>query len=349
MFCVECGKEKPIFKNGVCIDCYLKTHRFTQGPQYIDITVCPQCDSFKVKNTWVPDDFETVLRRCIRDTFRISKELTNVKISLEYTPHSKHNLCTVTISGCVDDHEITENHQVIIRENKTICNICSRRFGGYYEAILQIRRGKQKLLKKEREQLQVTVEHLVEQLRNKGNRGLFITDIGLEHSGIDVYLSEKGAAQTIAKKIHDQYGGEIKQSSKNIGMKDGRQVYRMTYRIRLPTYQKGDFLEHNNSYYYIVAIKANKVHSIELSTWVEKVFDGKDLQKACILGGNELVKNMIFVSQSKDEVQVMDSETYKTVELRKPKHVSFDSKMIQIVKLEERLFLVPEKKSTIDK
>ena len=71
---------------------------------------------------------------------------------------------------------------------------------------------------------------------------MFITDFAEERGGIDFYLSEKGSAYTIAKKLQERFGGEIKQSSKNVGMKDSRQIFRMTCLIRLPAYRKGDFI-----------------------------------------------------------------------------------------------------------
>ena len=89
------------------------------------------------------------------------------------------------------------------------------------------------------------VEGLVESMQDKGNRALFITDSKEEHGGLDFYLSDKGSALTITKKVQGKYGGSIKQSSKNIGMKDSRQVYRMTYLLRLPSFRKGDFISYS--------------------------------------------------------------------------------------------------------
>ena len=117
----------------------------------------------------------------------------------------------------------------------------------------------------------------------------------------------------------------------------------MTYLIRLPSYRKEDFISYNNSFYYISFISGNKAHVFELSNWTGKVFDKKEMQKASMLGGKELVKEMILVSQSKDEVQVMDPENYKTLDVKKPKGISFDSKMINIVRLGEQTFLLLEK------
>ena len=56
------------------------------------------------------------------------------------------------------------------------------------------------------------------------------------------------------KKILEQFGGEIKQSSSNVGMKDGRQMYRMSYSIRLPYFQRGDFISFDDLFYYISSI-----------------------------------------------------------------------------------------------
>jgi NMD protein affecting ribosome stability and mRNA decay len=71
------------------------------------------------------------------------------------------------------------------------------------------------------------------------------------------------------------------------------------------------------------------------------VIDGKDIQPSRIYGGKELIKEMIVVSQSKNEIQLMDSKTYTTVELRKPKTLSVDTTMVKTVKLDDSLFLVP--------
>ena len=45
--------------------------------------------------------------------------------------------------------------------------------------------------------------------------------------------------------------------------------------------------------------------------------DVKTISKANILGGQELITDMILVSQTKDEVQIMDSDTYKIQVLKK--------------------------------
>ena len=339
MFCVECGKEGPIFREGVCLSCYLKTHSFTRGPDEIDLPVCSHCSSYKYKSNWTSDLFGEVMRRVIKNKFQINRELKKIDINTECKEIKDGMMCKVYISGFIDGVEITDEHELFVHLRKTVCDVCSKKFGGYHEAIIQIRTDKRKITKNEIENIEKDVENLVEHLRAKGNRGLFITDIGEEHGRLDFYISDKQRAFIIVKKIQELYGGTIKQSSKNMGMKDSRQVYRMTYLLRLSSYKKDDFIKHDNSFYHVLSTQGNKVKIKNLSNWEITTLDVKTIQKAKILGGKELVKEMILVSEKKDEVQVMDPRTYEIKIIRKPKPVSFDSEKIKTVKFDNSFFL----------
>jgi nonsense-mediated mRNA decay protein 3 len=341
MFCVECGSEEPIFRDGVCRKCYLKTHTFTKGPKEIDLPICAHCSSYKYKNTWTSELFGDVIRRVIKNIFQISRELKDIDIVPECKEIKGNMSCKVFISGLLDNVEINEEHDLLVRLDKTVCDVCSKRFGGYHEAIVQIRAENRHLKKDELEQIGIFVENLVEDLRAKGNRALFITDIGEEHGGLDFYLSEKNAGIVIAKAIKDNYGGSIKQSSKNIGMRDGKQLYRITYLVRLPSFVKGDFLKIDSSYFSVISVHGNKVKMKNLESWEESTNDVKIIHKAKKEGGQELIKEMILISQTKEEIQVMDSKTYEIKIIRKPKPMNLESKTIKVIRIDERIFLMP--------
>ena len=170
---------------------------------------------------------------------------------------------------------------------------------------------------------------------------MFITDYDEKREGLDFFLSEKTTAFSIAKKIQEEYGGDFKQSASAAGMKDSRQVYRMTYLVRIPAYRKDDFFSVDDSFFHIISLHENKVRSMELSTWTEKVIDGKDIQPSRIYGGNELIREMIVVSQTPKDVQLMDPKTYATIEIRKPRAVPITTPMVNTVKLGGTVFLVP--------
>ena len=348
MFCVECGKEIDIFREGVCIDCYLKTHKFTDGPSIIDITCCPHCGNYKYKNMWVTEEFDIFIKRIIKNTFDIKRELENVQIDSICQEEKERINCKIIFTGKIDNVTIREEHDVYIRFKNYVCDVCSRRFGGYHEAIVQIRSDKRSLTKNELETLKAEVEKLVKDMYENGYRTLFIADIDEKHGGLDFFISDKSAANIITKKIFEKYGGEIKQSSKNIGMKDSKQLYRMTYLIRLPYFRKDDFILNKKSLYFVSSISSNKVHTMDISFWIEQIFEIRELDQAKVIGGLELAKEMILLSQTDKEVQVMDPVSYRTIEIRKPKDVFYDSKMIKVVKVDDSYYLFP-KNSTNDK
>ncbi len=343
MFCVECGKDEPIFRNGICLSCYLKHTQFSKGPTILDITLCPRCSSYKQKNTWVQEPFDDILKRHIKDVFSISPELKNVAIQTRCNEQDRIISCMVFISGFLEGHLITEQHPLTVRVRRSTCDVCSRMAGGYYEAIIQIRAEQRTFTNEELKTLRSAVETMVEQLRLSGKRGLFITDIDEKRAGLDFFLSEKATAFSIAKKIQEQFGGDFKQSASTAGMKDSKQVYRMTYLVRIPAYRKDDFFSIDHSYFVIISLHENKVRATDLSTWVEKVIEGKKIHPSRIYGGKELIREMIVVSQSKHDIQLMDSKTYITVEIPKPKTISIETSVVKTVKLENNLLLLPEK------
>jgi nonsense-mediated mRNA decay protein 3 len=337
---VECGNEGKIFKEGACINCYVKTHSFTKGPEIIELAECSHCGSYKFKNTWTNELFSDVIIRVIKNNFQISNELKKVNIETDCKELKSGRECKVIITGSIDGQEVSEEHNLFVKLKKNVCDVCSKQFGGYHEAILQIRADTRDISKEEFIDIKNTVQNLVEDLKLKGNRALFITDIAEEHSGLDFYLSERGAGLVIAKKIQELYGGEIKQSSKNIGMKDSKQIYRMTYLLRLPSYKKDDYVKVNNAYFQIIAVHGKKVHMLNLSNWDELSYDVKQIKNAVRLGGKELVKKAIVVSQTNEEIQVMDEKTYKIKIIKKPKEVIFKDKTVNIVKLNDNIFIV---------
>jgi len=305
--------------------------------------MCPRCSSYKYKNTWLQESFNDILKRYIKEAFTVSPELKHVEIQTQCKEQERILACMVFISGALEDQTITEQYPLTVRIRHNTCEICSREAGGYYEAILQIRAEQRTFTNAELKTLRSAVETMVGQYQESGKRGLFITDIDEKREGLDFFLSEKGTAFSIAKRVQEQFGGDFKTSASSAGMKDSRQVYRMTYLVRIPTYRKGDFFSFNKSFFSIVSLHTNKVRALELSTWTEKVIDGKDIQPSRIYGGKELIREMIVVSQSKNEIQLMNPKTYTTVEIRKPKTASVDTPMVKTVKLDGYLFLVPEK------
>ena len=342
MFCVECGKEEQIYKNGLCTRCYVKSTTFTSGPSLLTLTQCSKCNAFKYKNTWTNNTIQEVLLQLIKDAFTINPELKELSYDLDCQPIESQFSCTVTIAGNLQGIPVEETHHLQIRITRIVCDVCSKQYGGYYEATLQIRAADRKLTTEELQAIQDTIEHTVTSEHMKGNRQLFITDIAKEHGGLDFYLSERSSAYMLARKLQNIYGGDVKQSSSLVGKKEGRELTRVTILFRLPAYQIGDFIKIEHKYYRVQKITSQKIHLITLKNWEETTIESKDLKKFHVYPCKEYLQEAIVVSQSPTELQIMHPETYKNDEIIKPKQQTISSKTVKIVRLDDTLFLVPD-------
>ena len=341
MYCVDCGKEKPIFRDGSCLECYLKNHQFTHGPEVFHIPLCTYCGSYKYKNTWTNESFESVVNRYVKNAYSFSPELRNIELVLDCHDEDDTIFCKVTILGMIDDANIKEEHFIEIRLKPNVCDVCSKQFGGYHEAILQIRSSEKKMSEKQKKSIEQFIDSLIQSMQQKGNRKLFVTDKNYEKTGLDYLLSDKQAASSIIKKIQGEFSGEITVSSSNVGMNDGKQVYRMTYLLRLPGFEEHSFLSKDETLFFVKALKNNMVHVLDLKTWDEHTFQLKDLEKATTYSYNDLVQQMIVVSQTESEIQLMDKETYRLTMVKKPKNVTYSTDQIPVVRYNESIFLLP--------
>lgn len=343
MFCVECGKETSIYKKGVCIKCYINSTAFTHGPEILNLIQCSKCGVYKYKNNWVKQSNHDIIRRIIKDTYKIAPELQHIDYNLDCEPTTSQFTCILTITATLQKHPIAESHQIQIRVSHIVCDVCSKQYGGYYEAILQIRADNRKLTKKEDQNITEIIENTIQSEHAKGNRKLFITDFAEEHGGLDFYLSERGSAYTLAKKIQSTFGGELKQSSSTVGMKEGREITRVTILLRLPEYQTGDFLKIKKKYYQIQRLTGQKIYLIGLSDWEEKSVENRDLKNFYVYNAKDYCKQMILVSQTSKSVQLMDKKNYSISEVNKPKDITFQNNDVDVFFKDDSIFLIPKK------
>jgi len=341
MFCVDCGEEKEIFRDGSCLQCYFKNHTFTKGPDVFDIPHCVHCDAYKYKNLWHYDSFNDTLIKYIKQNFSISRELKDISFSINCDDEENIKACSIDIIGLLEGQTISEPHTITVRIKQNVCDVCSRQFGGYHEAIMQIRPGNRKISNDKLVDIQWFVEDHINVIQKK-NKNLFLSDMGREHGGLDFFLSDKQAAFTIIKKIQEKYGGYITTSSKNVGIKDGKQLYRDTYLLRFLHFEKGDILKFEESYFFVSKISRNNIHLIKLDSNEKKIHEASDIDNAIVVGSDDLVKEMIVVSTTNEEIQVMDQKSYNILILKKPKDFFIENETVSVIFIdEEHIYLHP--------
>ncbi len=341
LFCVECGKETDDLLNGMCIDCYIKHEKLVKIPGRLHLTICPTCGSVRYKREWKKKEFKDAVKEVVEKAIVVSPYLEKREIEIDLIRKGKTLYeCKIFLNGSIKGKPVnSEVYTELLVEKKT-CLTCSRKAGKYFEAIIQLRTERE-----EEHRFREVLEELKAFIREYqlGGRDVFITNIKEVKGGIDVYLSDNHLAKKIAQDIHSRYGGEKKASPKLVGLKDGKRVYRVTYLIRLPSYTTGDILSDGKDFYYLKSMDGKKVHIVNLMNWLELTCERKFMKNFSVVGSREMIKEAIVVSQSKEEIQVMDPDNYKTIELKKPRSVHF-GRTVRIVKTENGIFLLPTQK-----
>jgi len=233
MFCVECGREGPTV-DGLCASCFRKRNPLLRAPDAIDAAVCADCGRIEMESGWARVDLEVAIPRILRSKVPVDPRATRVTFTHVARREDEQNLAlTVKAAGRIQDLEIVESFHTRLRLKRGLCPSCNRRRSNYYEAILLVRAEERPLTREERDRLVAFVEAEVARRSGKGEE-VFISKIEAVRGGADVYLSSNSTARTIARELADAFHGSVGASPTLFGRKNGKDLYRVTYLVRIP-------------------------------------------------------------------------------------------------------------------
>jgi len=234
-FCVNCGSEDNLV-NELCLDCFKKENTLLKNFKEAKIVICNECKSYLHKNSWRKPFSEDVERNIKKITSEVFKnkinvnpgvKLDEVKIEVETPKKLKvgngslvNLVLDVEIVGTIDEIELKEKYVVPIQARINACNNCKKLGGNYFEAKLQIRPKNDKILK--------FVQDYCEDRKK-----LFISKIEEAKYGYDLYLSDQKETRNLGSMMRRKFGGEVKESKKLFGVKEGKTIYRATVLFRL--------------------------------------------------------------------------------------------------------------------
>lgn len=343
--CILCGRSGKLHRH-LCIDCYKKRYVRFHLPEYIDLTICSDCGAAKLGERWVDaGGMEKAISRRIEQEFEmrgeVRDEVSGEKVGTNLEKKDDRNWnATVCVSIKVGEFDIGDELSSKIRIRSGVCQRCSKKHGSYFEAILQVR-GHKRLSGAQLDMIHDFVAGWAERAQ-KEDRDFFIGKEEEVAGGIDFYLSGKIAGRNLAKELMERSGGEMTEAPKLYGMKKGKELYRMTYLVRLPPYKDGDFIFFKGKAYRISGVGKRNVTLLDMSSWKKGVADRRGLKDVEILGGDEVLKEAVVLSQTATEIQIMDPDTYKTVELRKSKDFKVKDETVRILKVHGETHLMFE-------
>ncbi|HEV2449891.1 MAG TPA: NMD3-related protein [Thermoplasmata archaeon] len=236
-FCVVCGRTGLPLEEGVCADCDAKRTPLVSVVAHPHVTICPQCGSRKVGDLWERRGAPQLLS--IEDLRPLLVAADGVGIRRAEFAEGGVNRLAREIAGSVAvrfrgvEREVPLAFEV--RIEAMTCPDCSRKSGGFYTAIIQLRgpegrrRLKPRLL---REALRVRWDAAIPLSRAEWRQALSWFEPLKE--GWDFYLTDTVAARSLARWMRGRLGATLTESPSLWGRKDGREVYRVTFCLRLP-------------------------------------------------------------------------------------------------------------------
>jgi nonsense-mediated mRNA decay protein 3 len=202
--------------------------------------------------------------------------------------------------------------------------------GGYFEAILQVRKDNVDMTKSE---IELSDEVVYKRASEYG--GGYVSKKEMKHGGVDYYISDKKMAASAAKFLSEIFRGETSVSPSLTGMKDGREVYRNTYLVRIPEYSKNRYVEIDGRVYRVFDM-GKKIGVRDMVNGGKKYFYRDEMSKARVLDVDEM--EAIVVSKEEGEVQILDPESYRTVVISKPEGVEIGDS-VRIIKWKGKIYL----------
>lgn len=344
MFCVKCGKEGQTI-DSVCAECFMQNKRFTTIADHVNLFQCVHCHDFMINNKWHDYNVEGAAQEaavsgiCLMKGAEIDNILTSV-IARDSANYRVHIDVTVTYRGFTTEEEL----DTIVRLKTNVCGKCSKIAGNYYEATMQIRTRDRKFDKNELEEVVDRVSRMVKEIGAE-NREMFISKITMvpgANGGADINLSSQSLGKTITHDLAEMYGAEVKETAKLLTQKDGHDVFRLTFLVRLPAYRYGDVVMYRKHMYLVGAIRTTNTKITDIKTSEAFTVGNGDMTEARVIGKREEMLDVVVLTETDRELQIMHPTSFKPVELRKPQRYKTKGETVKVFQHDDELYLLPK-------
>ncbi|HNT06908.1 60S ribosomal export protein NMD3 [Methanoculleus sp.] len=310
--CPRCGQPT---EEGLCPQCRAADTRLLACEPRVTAVYCPVCDSQRRGKTWsdlrMPrEDLIAEMAIAATSIHEDAKDIRVAVRSAETGPN--RTTCTVDVEGTLYSVPVHGTCEVEILWQKEACDRCSRISGGYYEGNVQVRATDRKINAYERSVAASIADQAEESLQQAGDRLSFVSELEGSRDGVDITVGSQHLGQEIARMITGALGGRYTTHPKLVGEKDGKALYRVTYSIRLPFYQKGDVVVSHGGYFEVRDIDGRRLRVFDLATGATRTLAEDEVER--LIGNVREAESALVVFTQPDIVGLMDPKTYRTRE-----------------------------------
>lgn len=341
--CADCGSPVARLIQGSCAECFIRRTPMLTAPDVIDVEVCAHCQARRVGKRWVDLDEEGHIawarEDAAREAVRIHPRVEGPYLQFDEAQQDSRTFSHhVVLEGAVEGVPVRQDLRLTVRQKQGVCDRCSRMYGDYYAAILQLRATDRAVTPEELERAHRIVGDELDRQRAHGNRAAFLTKSGPEHGGWDYYLGDIEGARQVARALRDAVGASIGETAKLVGKQNGDNVYRVTFLVRIHLFARGDYaVATDGRFLQVQAVNQGYAACLDMLRHEKTRVPEADLRR---WGGAEQELEAVLVSAAPGEFQVLDPVSLKTVDVLRPPEYP-ESAMLRVVRYEERLYLAP--------
>ncbi|MCW3129388.1 MAG: 60S ribosomal export protein NMD3 [Methanophagales archaeon] len=231
-FCPKCGKKTNELFDSLCKDCFIKQTSLIDADLKVNVNVCVNCgDYFKGKGkerTSIEEVVVDAVMKELRKRYGYEWKIEIEELGQEQKENESRAIVYLKVNAEIKGVEIEERGDVEVIFKKETCERCSRIAGGYYEGIVQIR-GMNRIPTDEELAIAEKIAYA------SVGEADFVSKEKKLKEGRDIYVSSMECGRRISKQIVKKLGGSFSESRRLYGRKDGKNVYRVSFSVRLPT------------------------------------------------------------------------------------------------------------------
>ena len=317
--CPKCGKKTRKLLSTVCKDCFFEQFHLAELPLVLHAKICSKCNAYFNRGKWANiGNTGNVVSRCVENALFVHKDVEDVEICIEprqLTPYIYR--VHVEVDAGIMGEPVHQELDTEVRITRESCDMCSRMSGGYFEGIIQVRATNRVPTKDEKGQCIAIAKNVVRHMQKKGDRLAFITDSLDLKEGADLYIGSNNTSNHICRTIVEEMGGSFSESPSLFGQKDGKDLYRVTFSMRLPEFMPGDVI-HFKDRIIEVTNSAKRINGIDLANGSRFNALPDEMKGSTRIAQRSDAVTAVLVAIEDDDIMVLDPVTYNTVTIKKP-------------------------------
>ncbi len=312
--CPKCGS--PSKDGDLCEKCRMGEKPWITYDSRVEITRCPCCGAIHDLTGWndtdrTRDDLEN---EAIGTAIHIRPEVRQINVSYKLNQYSNNRTAVpVKVEAVLFGQPVSEEFKLEIIWINDACNRCNRQNGNYWEGIVQIRAEGRKASIEENNRAQKIAIDLENEAQLNGDRLSFITKMEETREGLDIIIGAQSLGELIAREVTRRMGGRFTMHPTLVGEKNGQKLFRITYSVRLPKYQRGDVIFIRGTYGEILGADSHVFTYLDLSNGIARTVP--DLTSAIHVGHIRNAVTVVVVYQDRDTLGIMDPDTGVTEEV----------------------------------